>query len=133
MIGSAEDIERRIQEQLERPKAMFSEDGPVSISLSLRTPLTKAHNRTRGLTSRVHVRRERVEGLVNGRKVHDARGDHATHARCSSIEQLHSVLELIGRPLKKSSSRHRGLSHPKNPKNLSESLISRLLLEDASL
>lgn len=29
MIGSAEDIERRIQEQLERPKAMFSEDGPV--------------------------------------------------------------------------------------------------------
>lgn len=30
MIGSSEDIERRIQEQLERPKAMFSEDGPVS-------------------------------------------------------------------------------------------------------
>ncbi|WWC72186.1 uncharacterized protein I206_106146 [Kwoniella pini CBS 10737] len=28
VIGSAEDIERRIQEQLERPKAMFSEDGP---------------------------------------------------------------------------------------------------------
>lgn len=29
MIGSAEDIERRLQEQLGRPKAMFSEDGPV--------------------------------------------------------------------------------------------------------
>ncbi|OCF34223.1 RNA helicase [Kwoniella heveanensis BCC8398] len=28
VIGSAEDIERRIQEQLERPKAMFSEGGP---------------------------------------------------------------------------------------------------------
>ena len=58
------------------------------------------------------------------RHMHDVR---------SSIEQLQSVLELIGRPLKKSSSRHRGLSHPNNPKNLSGSLISRLLLEDASL
>ncbi|WWD19805.1 hypothetical protein CI109_104269 [Kwoniella shandongensis] len=28
VIGSAEDIERRLQEQLERPKAMFSEGGP---------------------------------------------------------------------------------------------------------
>ncbi|WWC64778.1 uncharacterized protein I303_107390 [Kwoniella dejecticola CBS 10117] len=31
VIGSAEDIERRIQEQLDRPKAMFSEDGPRMI------------------------------------------------------------------------------------------------------
>ena len=30
IIGSAEDIERRLQEQLEQPRAMFSEDGPVS-------------------------------------------------------------------------------------------------------
>lgn len=29
MIGSSEDIERRIQEQLERPKAMFIEEGAV--------------------------------------------------------------------------------------------------------
>jgi len=29
VIGSNEDIERRLQEQLERPKAFFSEDGPV--------------------------------------------------------------------------------------------------------
>jgi antiviral helicase SLH1 len=29
MIGSSDDIARRIQEQLERPKAMFSEGGPV--------------------------------------------------------------------------------------------------------
>lgn len=30
VIGTSTDIERRIQEQLERPKAMFHEDGPVS-------------------------------------------------------------------------------------------------------
>ena len=30
IIGSAEDIERRLQDQLEQPRAMFSGDGPVS-------------------------------------------------------------------------------------------------------
>ncbi|WRT70052.1 uncharacterized protein IL334_007046 [Kwoniella shivajii] len=35
VIGSAEDIERRIQEQLERPKAMFSEDGPRIVEQEL--------------------------------------------------------------------------------------------------
>jgi antiviral helicase SLH1 len=33
MIGSSDDIARRIQEQLERTKAMFSEDGPVRRSV----------------------------------------------------------------------------------------------------
>lgn len=30
MIGSSEDIARRIEEQLERPKAMFADEGRVS-------------------------------------------------------------------------------------------------------
>lgn len=30
VIGTPEDIERRIQEQLNRPKAMFAEEGRVS-------------------------------------------------------------------------------------------------------
>lgn len=30
VIGTPEDIERRIQEQLNRPKAMFVEEGKVS-------------------------------------------------------------------------------------------------------
>lgn len=33
IVGSAEDINRRLQEQIEGPKAMFSEDGPVGLSL----------------------------------------------------------------------------------------------------
>lgn len=33
IVGSAEDINKRLQEQIEGPKAMFSEDGPVGFSL----------------------------------------------------------------------------------------------------
>ena len=35
VIGTNADIERRIQDQLDRPKAMFSEDGPVCQSQAL--------------------------------------------------------------------------------------------------
>lgn len=35
MIGSAEDIARRIHEQLDKPKALFHEDGPVSFSRNI--------------------------------------------------------------------------------------------------
>jgi antiviral helicase SLH1 len=34
MIGSSEDIARRIHAQLDKPKALFHEDGPVSYSIS---------------------------------------------------------------------------------------------------
>lgn len=34
MIGSSEDIARRIEEQLDRPKAMFADEGRVSTSLA---------------------------------------------------------------------------------------------------
>ena len=43
MIGSNEDIERRIQEQLERPKAMFSDDGRVRLLTLAQAKLTPAH------------------------------------------------------------------------------------------
>lgn len=39
MIGSSEDITRRLHEQLDGPKTLFSEDGPVCLQLLRRLSL----------------------------------------------------------------------------------------------
>jgi hypothetical protein len=38
LLGTTEDIDRRIQDQLDRPKALFHEDGPVRQPISVSGP-----------------------------------------------------------------------------------------------
>jgi hypothetical protein len=72
VIGTNEDIERRIQEQLERPKAMFSEDGPVTQLLPVQfseADETVAIDGTGGATECLHCswlgdRRDVARGTV---------------------------------------------------------------------
>lgn len=47
LLGTTEDIDRRIQDQLDRPKAMFHEDGPVRRHIHVSGP--DAHVRCSGL------------------------------------------------------------------------------------
>lgn len=64
MVGSAEDINRRLHEQIEGPKAMFSEDGPVSLPLiccELADVIENTENdRARDFATRLHSDWEQV-------------------------------------------------------------------------
>lgn len=77
IVGSAEDINKRLQEQIEGPKAMFSEDGPVSRSLiccnyccdSVDVNENTENGRPRDFASCLHSNRKQVHPSLPWRKV----------------------------------------------------------------
>jgi hypothetical protein len=87
MIGSSDDIARRIQEQLERPKAMFSEGGPVrrqqrrfpGLLLFFLVLSRAAYRGARGVAACVHLRCEYLGEYVHGREVCHALWNHPGH------------------------------------------------------
>lgn len=81
MIGTNADIERRIQEQLERPKAMFSDDDRVGRVLD---DANVAHRRARNSSPRLYLLRQCH--IVRGKVCSANRDDARAQRRGSGID-----------------------------------------------